>query len=78
MYLQVAILVATLVYLQIVLGYAFCKALLKAAHHEEGGEDKVGEEGDEVSQLSIRLGMRTVMTRFEMALSTIHLHPLDK
>ena len=71
--------VATLVYLQVVLGDAFCKALLKAAHHEEGCEDKVGEEGDEVSQLSIRLGMTTkIMTTFEMAPSTIHLHPLDK
>ena len=42
-----------LLYLQVVVSDACDKALLEAAHHQEDGEDNVGEEGDEVGQFSV-------------------------
>ena len=55
LYLQVAIL-----YLQVILSDARDKAVLKASNDKEGGEDNVGEEGDEVGQLPIRLWINTI------------------
>ena len=56
LYLQVVIL-----YLQVILSDARDKAVLKASNDKEGGEDNVGEEGDEVGQLPIRLWITTIL-----------------
>ena len=48
-------------YLQVILGDARDKAVLKASNDKEGGEDNVGEEGDEVGQLPIRLWINTIL-----------------
>ena len=55
LYLQVVIL-----YLQVILSDSRDKAVLKASNDKEGGEDNVGEEGDEVGQLPIRLWINTI------------------
>ena len=48
-------------YLQVILSDARDKAVLKASNDKEGGEDNVGEEGDEVGQLPIRLWITTIL-----------------
>ena len=59
MYLLVVLLLV--LYLQVILSDARDKAVLKASNDKEGGEDNVGEEGDEVGQLPIRLWITTIL-----------------
>ena len=62
MYLLVVLLLV--LYLQVILSDARDKAVLKASNDKEGGEDNVGEEGDEVGQLPIRLWINTILGDF--------------